>query len=402
MAERQPAQRRAGVLDDIGDWMARRNADVHHFARDAEATGRKAWVQATRTGENLAAMRSSDLAVLGAKMLKGGGPPSHARTQARPQTKNPAAESAPENSGLPDYVGKIAVGMVARPTGAVVGAARGVKHMAEDLVESVNFASRLLDPLDAQYSPRGEAAWDQVANAGGRTFEYVKNGVSNPGAVVGDVDHALHNLRGKINPSATPMADSMGGEFRRNYEIGKNQGEFAVDVGATVRSGGAVKRLAGVGALSKDALMAKFLEQGFNPAQASYLAEPYMGMGHHYVPRSFRIREAAKGPPLPKAIIGWRLPQAVSDSAFNVLKPRGISRGNFYELHYKVDRSFGGTRLPAKEGGGTWSGKDLGLKKYNKAGRVWHGSPGPLKAAVGGGAAAGSAWAYDRFDEEKP
>ena len=91
MAERQPAQRRAGVLDDIGDWMARRNADVHHFARDAEATGRKAWEQATRTGENLAAMRSSDLAVLGAKMLKGGGPPSHAWTQARPQTKNPAA-----------------------------------------------------------------------------------------------------------------------------------------------------------------------------------------------------------------------------------------------------------------------------------------------------------------------
>lgn len=206
MAERQPAQRRAGVLDDIGDWMARRNADVHHFARDAEATGRKAWEQATRTGENLAAMRSSDLAVLGAKMLKGGGPPSHAWTQARPQTKNPAAVSAPDNSGLRDYVGKIAVGMVARPTGAVVGAARGVKHIAEDLVESVNFASRLLDPLDAQYSPRGQAAWDQVANAGGRTFEYVKNGVSNPGAVVGDVDSALHKLRGKINPSATPMA----------------------------------------------------------------------------------------------------------------------------------------------------------------------------------------------------
>lgn len=72
MAERQPAPRRAGVSDSIEDWMARRNADAHRLARDAEAAGREAWERATTTGENLAAMRPSDVLALGASLLKQG------------------------------------------------------------------------------------------------------------------------------------------------------------------------------------------------------------------------------------------------------------------------------------------------------------------------------------------
>lgn len=122
---------------------------------------------------------------------------------------------------------------------------------------------------------------------------------------------------------------------------------------------------------------AKFLEQGFNPTQADYLAAPYEGMGHHFVPRRSG------------------LPSFISDSPFNVLKPRDISRGDFYELHYKVDPHFNGTGLPPRFGGGSWSGKSLGLEKYGPVGRLWYGSPTPLKLTAGAAAAGAGAGAYE-------
>ena len=85
-------------------------------------------------------------------------------------------------------------------------------------------------------------------------------------------------------------------------------------------------------------------------------------MGHHFVP------------------LKAGLPRSYSDSVFNVLKPEGISRGDFYELHYKVDRHYHGGK--AKED--RWRGEALGFQKYGPAGRLWHGSPLPLKARVGG------------------
>lgn len=120
---------------------------------------------------------------------------------------------------------------------------------------------------------------------------------------------------------------------------------------------------------------ARFTSQGFSPAQAEYLASPYEGMGHHFIPRRAG------------------LPTAISDSPLNVLKPNGISRGEFYELHYKVDPYFYGTRLPNSVGG-TWSGRSLGLEKYGSLGRAWYGAPTPLKVTVGGAVAAGAGGAY--------
>jgi hypothetical protein len=121
----------------------------------------------------------------------------------------------------------------------------------------------------------------------------------------------------------------------------------------------------------------KFVSQGFSPAQAEYLAEPYVGMGHHFVGRRFG------------------LPSIISDSPLNVLKPNGISRGNFYELHFKVDPFYPGSRLPRAAGGGIWNGTSLGLEKYGTVGRLWYGSPTPLKVTVGGTvAASGAAYWY--------
>ncbi|WP_397580583.1 hypothetical protein, partial [Sphingorhabdus sp.] len=117
----------------------------------------------------------------------------------------------------------------------------------------------------------------------------------------------------------------------------------------------------------------KFVSQGFSPAQAEYLAEPYVGMGHHFIPRRAG------------------LPSIISDSPLNVLKPSGISRGNFYELHFKVDPFYPGSRLPGAAGGGVWNGTSLGLEKYGTVGRLWFGSPTPLKVTVGGTVAAGGA-----------
>ena len=115
----------------------------------------------------------------------------------------------------------------------------------------------------------------------------------------------------------------------------------------------------------------RFKSQGFTNKQAYHLAQPYEGMGHHFVPRR----------------VG--LPSLYSESRFNVLKPNGINRGSFYELHYRVDPKFHGTAFPESVGG-TWKGAKLGLQKEGFLGRMWFGSPRPLKWAVGGASAAGA------------
>lgn len=91
--------------------------------------------------------------------------------------------------------------------------------------------------------------------------------------------------------------------------------------------------------------------------------------------------------------------QSYSDSVFNVLRPEGISRGDFYELHYEVDPRLRGTGVR----GESWRGKALALKEQGPLGRIWHGSPPPLKAWVGGlGASAGTAMYRPEHDEVGP
>lgn len=75
---------------------------------------------------------------------------------------------------------------------------------------------------------------------------------------------------------------------------------------------------------------------------------------------------------------------------------QSVSRGDFYELHYKVDPRFHGTSVLGER----WSGRDLGLDRHGLAGQLWHGSPAPLKARVAGlGSGVGSAL-YSLEDEE--
>ena len=98
-------------------------------------------------------------------------------------------------------------------------------------------------------------------------------------------------------------------------------------------------------------------------------------MGHHFLRRE------------------WGLPKSISDSPFGLLNGKGMQRGQFYELHFKADPNFYGTRFPASIGG-TWSGNSLGLEKAEFFGRMWYGSPTPLKLGVGGAAAGAAGAAY--------
>jgi len=124
----------------------------------------------------------------------------------------------------------------------------------------------------------------------------------------------------------------------------------------------------------------KSLAQGFSPAAAAYLAEPYplSAMGHHFVPRRTK---------LPSMFGGGPPPRAYSDGPFNRLAPEGVTRGEFYERHFRVDPEFDGAGLPKRFKGESWSGHRLGLERYGEPGRLWHGSPAPLKARIGGLAA---------------
>ncbi len=113
-----------------------------------------------------------------------------------------------------------------------------------------------------------------------------------------------------------------------------------------------------------------FRSQGFSPAQSKYLTQPYDGMGHHFLGRRFG------------------LPGSITESPLNVMKPKGISIGRFYERHFMADPYFYGTKFP-RALGGSWSGRTIGLHKPGYLGRLWYASPGSLKAVGGGTAAAG-------------
>jgi len=112
---------------------------------------------------------------------------------------------------------------------------------------------------------------------------------------------------------------------------------------------------------------ARHRSQGFNPFQAKYLAEPYEGMGHHFVPRRMG-RE-------------YGLPESFMESRFNVMKPSGITTGQFYERHFLGDPKFYGTSFPRRIGG-AWKGEAIGLTKPNFMGRLPYASPESLKTAA--------------------
>lgn len=298
---------------------------------------------------------------------------------------------------------KAVAGAAALFAGVPVGIARGASQMGAGIADGLTFLTRLADPHDAENHLPGESAWDGVSDAGRGVLDYAKTGVSNPRGVVGDVGNVLRHARASFDPFATPMADTLSGEMSRAFGIGENLGEGGFDLGTLWDGGELVAGLRVLGAASEEAKIAKYIRPGASPAYTAHMAELYDGRGSHFVPRRAKFPESVFGMPLPEAVAGKPLPRAFIDSAFNVSKPANMSRAEFYAYHYAVDPRFYGARLPADlDGGRGWSGQRLGLKRYNRVGRLWHGAPLPLKAAVGGASAGAALGAYDSLGNEAP
>ncbi|MBL0869856.1 MAG: RHS repeat-associated core domain-containing protein [Phycisphaerales bacterium] len=135
-------------------------------------------------------------------------------------------------------------------------------------------------------------------------------------------------------------------------------GKVLKGVGGAFRSGSAKE-------------IAEYMKRGFTESQAKYLAQPYKGMGHHFLPRRLG------------------LPRWITESPLNIVSGRGMSRGEFYRRHYLADPSFHGARLPGSVGGGSWSGSMMGLTKPNAAQQLWYAAPNWLRNGAAGSATAG-------------
>ena len=168
------------------------------------------------------------------------------------------------------------------------------------------------------------------------------------------------------------MSGSLWDVTKHQFQHGTNLGEAAANVAGLFAGGEVVQGLRAADAFeaTRAANVTKFIDQGANPKLAEYLAQPYEGMGHH----SGVSRKFAKELNLPPPLV---------DSRFNVAIPRGMSRGDFYEYHYRVDPAAKGFRLPAglNDGKG-WRPRELGLTKYALPERIWRGMPVRWKDAI--------------------
>jgi hypothetical protein len=238
----------------------------------------------------------------------------------------------------------------------------------------------------------------------------INDAIENPKGALEGAKRGFHDWRATIDPSATPQAATASGEFLRQFPIGLNQGELGFDVLSTLYGGAELKplrllRAARASTAAERAALrasklgpwsptaADYMARGVPEGMANYFAElyPMKGMGSHLWGRNKR---------LPEVLGGRKLPSAIVESPFNVLKPRDWTRGELYERHVNVDGQYSGGKVPARHGGGGWSGNKLGWERYGPLRSFWYGAPGPLKAAIITPVAAGAGAAVEYFDDE--
>lgn len=400
MAGREPA--RGGLRETMAEFVDRRWRDPRQVGQDAGAAALAAYGTAIRMGKDLILKTQSEVERYGANLVGAKRPAAHAGSSIPSAVRQRPAGVRSQNMPRPaqaneswldrSSAAKAAAGEAARVAGFVPGAARGVWHTAEGAVDGVNFVSRLLDPFDAEHSPRGEAAWDQVFSAGKGVADYASKAFSEPKTVADDLGEGLGRLSARTDPRATPVAKTFGGEVRRNFDIGLNQGELAADVGLSLYGGGAAKNLLISRRLSEAEKAAEYVARGYPPGTAAYFATSYTGRGHHTVGRRSRFPAILGGGPVPPVIV---------ESAILRLKPRDTTFGDFYELHYGVDGFYSGGKVPRRFGGGGWSGEKLGWRKFDPLERIWYGTTPTMEAAAGAGVAGAGALVDEAWEEEQ-
>ena len=349
--------------------------------------GRQAWTDSIRTGKSINASQPSHIRAAGVRALSAqptrpdpghGYNPNEPRDERGRWTTGGATTSQRENWLDRSPAARAIIGYETRWAGLAPGAARGAWHTVEDIGHGLDFLSRLMDPDDAETSPPGDAAWGKVFQAGKGIVDYTANAISNPNVVAKDVGAGLRRFQVKIDPAASPSANTLAGEEARNFNIGLNRGEAAFDAASLLYGGAEAKGLAELGSASEEAAAVKYLARGYPKGLSDYFATPYDGQGHHYLPKRTE---------LPAWLGGGTVPPIISDSPFFLLKPSNMTKGDFFERHFQVDPHYYGGKISKDFGGGGWSGKKLGWQKHNRLGRLWYGSPAPLKAAVGAGVA---------------
>ena len=399
---------RRGV-ESIAEFMERRAREVGALGRDAEAAAHAALGRAARSGGNFHLPTTGDVVAYGASLLNGQRPqaaarpvsqgvrpaprpvtaPQSGRVQVRPLA--PAVRPAPTGGILSELdrnpYAKSVGGALARDVGRVAGVVRGGAHLAEGLYDSAVFVNKLLDPLDNLKSAPGQSAGEKLFDVGRGVLDYTKGVVANPRKAMDDIGKYAHQVRVDLDPAASPVADTFSGELRRMHEIGKNQGELGFNVASAAVGAPEVIALSRLGTISKLASPAKYAAQGFSPAAAARLAEPYEGMGHHYIPRSHDIWKALGDGPLVSAI---------RDGPFNVSRPRRTSQGDFYQHHYEVDPNFSGTTAKGER----WSGDALGFKKRGQLGQIIYGAPDVLQSTFGGAIGAVGGLTFEPLGKE--
>jgi hypothetical protein len=290
---------------------------------------------------------------------------------ASPPTRRPSPAAPLPSQGQPwwETAAKGGVGSVAYGIGALEGAPTAAIHAFGDVKDAGLFGLQWAGALGAQAQARANR---EAADAAGGALRYARTEIDDPSKVVSDARDAASHAIDSMSPFNVDLSGSLGDVVDHQFHHGRNFGEAATNVAGMFAGGELIQGLRAADAFeaTRAANIAKFVDQGANPKLAEYLAQPYEGMGHH----SVVSRQFAKE---------FNLPPRLVDSPINVAIPRGISRGDFYEYHYRVDPAAKGFRLPADLNGGKgWRPKELGLTKYALPERIWRGMPVPLKDAV--------------------
>jgi hypothetical protein len=406
MAQRFRDRVRAG-LGSMTEWLAERDDDIMQAKADIEENARRFYGTAAGASEQTVAR-----AVAEAKERASGGRKAAMpgpRMAPRPDEKRHGSKdqqfldnakriladtqrnvhAAAQRAGDSQLVRKVA-GDASLRAGNVSGLVTGTLQAAEDLKDGAIFFGRLLDVTEPYRRPIGEAAWDNVASAAGAAVDYGKRAFADPRGAAHEIMEGARRAQRETDPRATAPAATLSAEIQRNFNVGQRQGEVVAEGASWLVGTGELKAAAGVGRMSRATLVTKHLDEGFSPGKAAHLADLYTGRGDHaFLKERTRLPEFMGGGPLPR----WAL-----DNPFNVLKPNGISRGEMYELHSRVDPFFYGAGFPRRVGGGGWSSKRLGIEKYPLPQRIYHRTPGPTKAVVGGAAVIGGGYLNERLE----
>jgi hypothetical protein len=360
----------AGLVDATPDEIASGGRTLQQDnARLASEKGRLA---AARTADDLWAQR-----------LNAGLNPWTGETgsQLRPPLPNAVPTPPPpsENGFEKNAAARKIVGAAAEFAGEGYGALRGVAHTAQNFVDGYDFLVRLGDPFDGYISPPGQSAREDLARLEQRWKDYVSSRAARPELIGHDAQQWLQSQNVKLNPAATPNANTTSGEAVRQFGIGADRGETALNIGSVLLGGEVAKGLEALAVAREAPAVESFVRANYEPELADYMLEQDQGMGSHFVPRS---KKARLGIPLPSSFI---------DSRFNVSKLSGATRWQQQKYHVENDPGFYGGRRPGRRGKGSgWSGeKDFGWRRNDPLTRLIVGMPADTKGLIGGTAVAG-------------